>query len=125
MSQMLLLTIDGPGRVLDLELPGDIPMNDLLPLLLDLCHPGRNPAAMERQGTSGWTFVLQRTGINLEITRTLHDHGVLDGDVVLLQAKDTAPAQISSKPDVTRQTRRNVVPNKQSGWIGVRWTPAE
>jgi len=114
MSRMLLLTIDGPGRELDLELPGDIPVTNLLPLLAEICCSERF-ASWEV-----WTLVPKRTGADLAGARTLFDQDILDGDILILCQRGAVPGA-STPVDLTAQTQRDIIPSEQTGWIGVSW----
>lgn len=77
----LLVTIEGMNGSLDVEMPGDIAIRNLLPLLIQ--HPiiarGSDP-----QDASHWTLGL-KGGQRFEQTNSLYNYGVLEGSVLLLQ----------------------------------------
>ena len=50
--QTLLITLVGPQKRLDLQVPGDMILSDLLPALLELCIPSTTDTAKETQRTT-------------------------------------------------------------------------
>lgn len=120
MQQTVLITVQGTRRRLDIELPGDIPINDLIPLLQEMCNtPARLAANAARPEKTFWTLYLSSLAQPLKGTQTLLEAGVLDGDVLLLQASDASP----KKPVQTgkRDFARTIQASEQTGMIGVEW----
>ena len=107
MQQTLLLTLQGPRRKLDIELPGDVPVSDLLPLLQQICGDSID--------VSRWSVSRLMTGKSLKAANTLFENKVLDGEVLLLH-KEGSP--VGSRP-----AKRQDVPATytQGGSITVTW----
>jgi hypothetical protein len=82
MQQTLLLTLQGPRRKLDMELPGDVPINDLLPHLQQICGDALD------NGT--WLISRLTTGKPLQTAHTLIDNKVLTGEILVLH-KEGSP----------------------------------
>ena len=103
---------------MDLELPGDVAIGELLPLLLELCsaekmHPQASPKSYAHLQVEG-------TGASLPLQKTLIDAGISNGTVLVLrtnafpspQAENLAPPQVGS---------RWIQPGIETGGIGVTW----
>jgi hypothetical protein len=113
LTPTLLVTIRGPLKTLDLELPGDVPVGELIPLFLEICGPGKNdPQAMLQAPAS-----LQVAGSStpLPSDKTLIDADVSDGAVLVLQANHLSP--VGSEQFVPKTVR----PNTKTRGIGVTW----
>jgi len=85
LSLNLLITVLGPFKTVDLELPGDVPVRELIPILLEICDtPANNP-----QGTLQANASLQVVGKRapLSLDRTLAEGDVCDGTVLMLQTE--------------------------------------
>lgn len=76
MQQVLLLTVQGPRRRLDLEVPADVPVSDLLPLFQQICG--------DSAGNERWSLSRLTSGRPLQAAQTLLENGVLDGEVLAL-----------------------------------------
>jgi hypothetical protein len=80
----LLVTIEGLYGSIDVEIPGDVPLETLVPRLIQ--HP-----AIGRTGdptsVSQWTFGI-KGGQRFELSNTLYNYGVLEGSVLQLQPSD-------------------------------------
>lgn len=75
------VAVIAPGRRLDLVVPGDLVIADLLPEVLDLARIDRF------DGTPGWQ--LGRVGGGgFAVDRSLDDLGIRDGDLLLLRPAD-------------------------------------
>lgn len=108
MQQTLLLTLQGPQQRLDIELPGDVPVNDLLPLLQQVC----DVAASDDR----WAISRLKTGRSLQAAQTLLENEVLDGEVLVLHK--------AGEPIEPRPARRLAAPTKpttQNGSIIITW----
>ncbi|MFF3554005.1 type VII secretion integral membrane protein EccD [Streptomyces tsukubensis] len=80
------LTVRTPRRLLDLAVPGDVPLADLLPTLLD--HAGEELA---EQGIEHGGWVVQRLGEDpLDEESTLEALGLHDGDILHLRPRTEA-----------------------------------
>ena len=82
-ASTLLVTIRGPFKTLDLELPGDVPAGELIPLLLEICGPQEYDVQKVLQAPNS----LQVEGMHTPLPpeRTLIDADVCDGTVLVLQ----------------------------------------
>ncbi|HEY4383529.1 MAG TPA: EsaB/YukD family protein, partial [Ktedonobacteraceae bacterium] len=104
-QQMLLITVRSAQLTVDLELPGDEPIQNLLPLLIDICgiYSGRTPA---KQVTTLWSSRPESNGRPLQAASTLCDNGILDGDIIFLQAGAQLPAHLmtSATPASPQET---------------------
>ncbi len=118
MQQTVLITVQGTRRRLDIELPGDVPIGELIPLLQELCnHPARFAASAGLEKTM-WTLYLSSLAQPLKTTQTLEQAGVLDGDVLLLQPRNAS----QQKNTQTRQRgAQPIEASPQTGMIGVEW----
>lgn len=118
--QTLLVTILGNQKTFDLELPGDIPISDLMPFLLDLC--GSQEATIEQQETALWCLCVAEQMTALKTTHTLIDAGILDGAVLSLQPlRSLEETKKPKKSFVPRQ----ITPGPGTGGIGVRWSKGD
>jgi hypothetical protein len=125
MSYALLVTVEGPERTLDLELPGNLAVSDLLPLLVELCAV--KPVAGEGPpGVAGaeqaWSLTIQQTGIPVPLTQTLLEAGVIDGMILILHPPEAAPV-VAAQTDTSEQpfVPRSIAPSEHTGGIGVTW----
>jgi hypothetical protein len=119
MQQTLLVTVQGTRRRLDIELPGDIPISDLIPLLLEMCnHPARFSASAGLN-RAAWMIYIASSAQPLRTTQTLSAAGVLDGDVLLLQARNTSQSRSSQTRN--RDSAPVIEASSQTGMIGVEW----
>jgi len=112
MQQTLLVTVQGTRRKLDVELPGDVPVGELLPLLLQMCgiaeaDPGR------------WAVSVSGTGRVLQAKRTLFGNGVCNGEILLLRRAEVA----MNRPEAPRQGRvqKTFTPRPHGESITITW----
>ncbi len=119
--QMLLVTIVGPQKRLDLQVPGEMPLGDLLPALLELCVPSMTHTSIETQHVS-WQLLHQQGP--LSANRSLIDVGVVDGALLTLQNQEEQMTQPLAPVEPTPQhfTPRTVTPGNSMGSIGVTWS---
>jgi len=108
--QTVLLTIRGPDRSIDLKLPAEVPVSELMPKILELCGPGLDK---DRR------LFLASTGMSLNAGKSLNEAGVIDGSRLLLGESETSmrSQQRRSRPF----NPRAIQPGEHSGGIGVRW----
>lgn len=119
MQQTLLVTVQGTRRRLDIELPGNVPVQEIIPLLLDMCnHPARfaMSAGLDK---AAWTLQVDHLVQPLQAAQTLSSAGVLDGDVLLLQERNAVRSRGSQARN--RDTTQAIKPSEQTGMIGVEW----
>jgi hypothetical protein len=112
----LLVTVMGPGRAFDLELPAETAISELLPALLEVC--GLQPLRASVPDAFLWNvWGLRPTGGQqiLQPNLSLAQAGILDG--ALLELQDLEALRHARPP--IGFTPRNVQP--QPGGIGVTW----
>ena len=116
----VLVTIDSPAHSMDCEVPGDLQVSDLMPLLLDICGLGETHVAPVAKDVSirAWALGLP-TGQRFAERESLIACGVVDGMRLLLRDRsswDTAPpARLANMPG------EDISPSQATGGIGVRW----
>ena len=126
MAQNLLVTVQGGLKREDVELPGDVTVKDLLPLLIDICKLPVRPAVNTRDGSSAW--VLYTLDQPLPLNGTLSENGVLDGDILSLQMPgSTRMQQPPQLPASGRLVARPPHPNQEKipanpGGIQISWS---
>lgn len=112
--QTVLVTITGPGKSMDLEVPGEVSLGELLPELVKLCGP-QSPA--EAIGDSFSWFLRFPEGNPLDDNRSLIEADVMDGAVLVLLdrhslSRERVPMQFQPQP---------VAPSRETGGIGIHW----
>jgi len=112
--QTILLTITGPAKSMDLEVPGEIPLRDLLPELVKLCGPSSAGATGE---SFSW-FLRFPEGKPLDASRSLIEANVMDGALLLLQDHQFLARERARSIPFQPQA---VAPSRQTGGIGIRW----
>ncbi|MDG5481546.1 type VII secretion integral membrane protein EccD [Mycolicibacterium gadium] len=81
---------DDAHRAVDLELPADVGVGELVPQIVDLVHRDSTP-------TPGLDWVLSKLGEPpLNESESLYDNDVRDGDLLVLTTTEPAPAERSS-----------------------------
>jgi MinD-like ATPase involved in chromosome partitioning or flagellar assembly len=80
-ASSVLVTVQGPEQRVELQLPCDRPVTELLPLLVDVC------AANHKSEDARWELAALGS-LAFDGTRTLHEVGVMDG--ALLHLRDAA-----------------------------------
>jgi uncharacterized ubiquitin-like protein YukD len=119
----ILLTLIGPTRQIDLRLPAEVPIGELLPILLDLCGPGVSPHAFV-DTSPAWCLALPANNAILPPTHSLHACGIVDGAILLLQ--NPAARYVQQRPAYSQSSRpRALLPSTETGGIGVRWNAPE
>jgi len=116
LASTVIVTLRGPHKTLDMELPGDILVGELLPFLLIICGYAKDDArAFHRLGAR-----LQVAGLAgiLSSDKTLIDANVCDGMVLVLQTADS-PLDESLAPQPSVPT--SLQPGIATGGIGVNW----
>ena len=74
----VLVTVQGPEQRVELQLPGDRQVAELLPLLVDVC------AAGQQSDEACWELA-PLGGLAFDPARTLHEVGVVDGALLALR----------------------------------------
>lgn len=116
MHSRLLVTVKGPQHAIDVELPGDVPVADLLPLLLDLCEVPL-PRSSYKKAAPASSLILERPGKLLASPCSLEESGVLDGDILSLYVGNIQPSPV--RPE--RKMIKEIQPSEFTGGIGVSW----
>lgn len=83
MHTMILITVEGSWGKIDLEVPGDIPISELLPALLEICGP--QPLSTSLNNSSMWGLGQIGSLHPLPVTSSLIRAGLMDGGVLVLQ----------------------------------------
>ncbi len=112
--QTVLTTINGPGRSIDLELPGEVPIHDLLPELVKLWEPSPQEASTD---SLHWILAIADGG-SLDTSRSLIESGVVDGTVLSLR---DSTSWAREREQATQLTPGVVMPGPETGGIGIRW----
>lgn len=118
LTPTILVTIRGPLKTIDLELPGDVSVGELIPLLLEMCGSQKN----DPQGSLQPPINLQVAGTRAPLSseRTLIDAGVYDGTVLTLETK-RSPSPLAERSASSPFTPKPVQPGANGGGIGVTW----
>jgi type VII secretion system (Wss) protein YukD len=114
----ILVTIRGPLKTIDLELPGDVSVGELIPLLLEMCGSQENDSQELLQAPISLQAVGTRAPLSSD--RTLIDAGVYDGAVLMLQAKHS-PSPQAKRLVPPQFVPKSVQPGTKTGGIGVTW----
>ncbi len=118
--QTVLLTLVGPTRRIDLKLPAEVPIGDLLPKMLELCGPPRVPPEVHAQ----WRLVFAAKNVALPLTHSLLACGIVDGMTLLLQGYASfAEQQRQAQNSAFRP--QAIPPGTNTGGIGVKWNMPE
>ena len=123
--QTVLLTIVGSTRRIDLKLPAEVSIGELLPKLLELCGPPHAPEHIASQ----WRLVIPAQRVALPLTRSLLTCGIVDGAILLFQdyasfVAQTAQQAQAQAPALPFQPQV-LPPSANTGGIGVRWNLPE
>jgi uncharacterized ubiquitin-like protein YukD len=111
--QTVFITLVSPVRRVDLKLPAEVPVGELLPRLLDLGEI-RQPLPQQ------WRLVILASRLAVPPNRTLHDFGVVDGQILSLL--DNASFQLFQQHAPVQPFRPQVIsPDASTGGIGVKW----
>jgi len=118
MQRALLVTVQGPRRTVDVELPGDVLTGELFPLLLEMCGDPVMPPPPGERVAAFWSLTLAKTGKPLASVLTLFDNNILDGDVLLLHERSLLPEPgAQGKQGIPG----SILPSEYTGGIGVTW----
>ncbi|MFH9293615.1 type VII secretion integral membrane protein EccD [Streptomyces sp. NPDC017520] len=89
-AELCRLTVRAPAKSIDLAVPADVPVADLLPAVLG--YAGDN---LEEAGIDHGGWVLQRLGGEpLDEELTLDSYGLRDGDTLYLRPRDEALPEV-------------------------------
>jgi WXG100 protein secretion system (Wss), protein YukD len=127
LASTLLVTLHSPLKTLDMELPGDIAVGELLPLLLEICGGEQHdPRALSQLNAR---LQVADTYTSLPLERTLIDTGICNGMVLVLQTQ--GGHQHSQWLNTTKESKTpphgfapiSVQPGVETGGVGVTWEP--
>ncbi|MDH6624495.1 type VII secretion integral membrane protein EccD [Streptomyces sp. LBL] len=89
-AELCRLTVRAPAKSIDLAVPADVPVADLLPAVL-----GYGGDDLEEAGIDHGGWILQRLGGEpLDEERTLDSYGLRDGDTLYLRPRDEALPEV-------------------------------
>jgi hypothetical protein len=108
----VLVTVDTPHASLDLELPAEIPLREVLPALLEVCGL---PQATESVTPEAWALGLAESG-PLPPSQTLLESAIVDGARLLLQ-----DGLSWRRPRLPGALADVAPPDMVAGGIAVRW----
>jgi WXG100 protein secretion system (Wss), protein YukD len=108
----LLITIATPNHQVDLEIPAEVPIADLLPSLVKLCVSG-----LWAHHTPQWSLWSSETHAPLDLSYSLLDADIVDGATLTLQA--VLPTE--KQADNATFQPETLQPSRETGGIGVRW----
>src|SRR5271165_1434587 len=98
----VLVTVRGPDATIDLDIPGDIPVADLFPLLIEVS--ASRLGGYITGGPEQWGLgPIDSTP--LLPTRTLIDAGIVDGAVLLFQDAGAWAQHLYAVPPATAPTQ--------------------
>jgi hypothetical protein len=109
----VLVTVETPQGRADLEISGDVPIGELLPLLLEAL--GLELAGAPQESFAVWRLG-PRDGDPFPAARTLIECGVVDGKDLCLQ-----DAVAWQQQRVQHVTPAEITPSPSTGGVGVRW----
>jgi hypothetical protein len=114
LTSTVVVTLRGPLKTVDMELPGDAPVSELVPVLLEICT-SHNPHEWQQAFNA-----LLVGGVPLSLERTLVEAGVCDGTILVLQTND-APSPQDETLAPQQFVPRSLQPGVETGGIGVTW----
>jgi WXG100 protein secretion system (Wss), protein YukD len=112
----ILATVVGPHRSIDLEMPAETPIRDLIPVLLHIQGAALGNRLLD--GPQVWGLGFPETE-PFPPQRSLLESGVPDGAVLILRDATYWRRQRDSA------TPRSTAPRATSGGIGVTFTPTD
>jgi WXG100 protein secretion system (Wss), protein YukD len=114
--QMLFVTVIGPQRTIDLELPGDVPIKELLPTLISLCgSPGSSPIRMD---ACTWGLGVADAPALLPVSNSLIAGKVVNGTILWLRKLSSSVSGFRQKEKFAPET----IQPGTTGGIGIRWS---
>lgn len=114
----LVVTLIGPDQRVDLQLPAEIPLQEILPTLVELgvSHaPSSAPSP-----ASGWQLMTANNGAVLEAKQSLDELGIVDGAILLLREQTRPRGKRMSIPTSVPPHPGVMQSGPQTGGIGVR-----
>ena len=124
LDSTLLVAIRGPLKTLDLELPGDVTIGELLPLLLELLLEVSSSQRRDLRPVQWENARLYISGLHtpLPLRETLINAGVCNGTELVLHTQERCqPPSSGMMPQ--QFGRRPVQLGVGTAGIGVTWQP--
>ncbi|HEY6540311.1 MAG TPA: EsaB/YukD family protein [Ktedonobacteraceae bacterium] len=115
--QTILITVEALQRSVDLEVPGEIPVGELIPLLLEICKPAQAKLAPPA-APSTWGLGPKDGDEPLGEDYSLIDSGVMDGAILVLQNMEAWANQRQRKAS---WMPRSLSPDRSTGGFGISW----
>ncbi len=115
----VLVTIDSSVRSVDCEIPGDPPIRDLIPLLVDICGLGEVNDTQDMSAPAGVLALGLATGQPFVEHESLIACGVVDGMRLLL--RDRASWDAEAPFTTEGAPPEDIQPSRATSGIGVRW----
>jgi MinD-like ATPase involved in chromosome partitioning or flagellar assembly len=107
-SHTVLVTVVGPEESIDLELPGDVPVVDLIPAFVELF-------ALESHSSDPYVWALGPSeGPPFPKENTLLQCGVVDGDQIFLQTREAWNRNLSAHAKVSDEQALSSAPGASS-----------
>ena len=117
--QTLLVTIDGPAARYDLQVPAEVPIRELIPMLLEVCRIPQAPR--QRAGREQWQLTISGVASPLHMQKSLVELGILDGMVLSLRDHSLAVTTQTKQQSQSSFQPLNIQPAGNTVGIGVRW----
>ncbi|WP_069803412.1 EsaB/YukD family protein [Thermogemmatispora onikobensis] len=128
MRNRALVTVVGPDRALDLELPTDYTIGELLPFLCELCAApmsrstgGEGEEDGEARAEEEWLLFIEGFPDPLASGQTLSEAEVCDGMRLLLRTLPPNSDQVAAADTQELFLPSFIVPSDSTGGIGVTW----
>jgi hypothetical protein len=119
LASTLPVTLRGPLKTIDLELPGDIALGELIPLLLEICgFQKSDPRALSQANAR---LQVAGTYTPLPLEKTLIDADVCNGTTLVLQTQEEGHQNSPYSATPQQFGPRWVQPGVDTGGIGVVW----
>lgn len=116
--QTLLVTIIGPRRTIDLEMPGEVPIKEMLPIILTLCGPAG--FSVLRNNPASWGLGIVDANMPLPSSSSLSAEKIVNGTI--LQLQELAAWAVSRHVQKAKFVPRTITPTPATGGIGIQWS---
>ncbi|MGH2507384.1 MAG: EsaB/YukD family protein [Ktedonobacteraceae bacterium] len=114
--QTVLITLIGPMRRIDVQLPAEVATEEILPKIVELCGLPQ----LSQTERSEWRLVLPEKRVALPPTQSLLACGVVDGAILLLQDHMAFIAK-QREAEASAFRPQALSPSAGTGGIGVKW----
>ena len=117
LASTLLVTVHG-FKTVDMEVPSDVPVSELVPVLLEICAADKDDPQKWQQASARLRVAGMPVPLSLE--RTLIEADVRDGAILVLETND-APSLLDETLAPRQLAPRSRRPGVETGGIGVTW----